>query len=66
MYHFSRVEGHALDFGVFVDDAFNRRFNSSLKLSYGFSDKNLNRTLVPDICWEITEPGKLNSELLIN
>ncbi len=39
MYHFSRVEGHALDFGVFVDDAFNKRFNSSLKLSYGFSDK---------------------------
>ena len=39
MYHFSRVEGHALDFGVFVDDAFNRRFNSSVKLSYGFSDK---------------------------
>lgn len=38
-YHFSRVEGHALDFGVFVDDAFNQRFNSSLKLSYGFSDK---------------------------
>ena len=39
MYHFSRVEGHALDFGVFVDEAFNRRFNSSLKLSYGFSDE---------------------------
>ena len=39
MYHFSRVEGHALDFGIFVDDAFNRRFNSSLKMSYGFSDK---------------------------
>jgi hypothetical protein len=39
MYHFSRVEGHALDFGIFVDDAFNRRFNSSLNLSYGFSDK---------------------------
>lgn len=39
MYHFSRVEGHALDFGVFVDDALKRRFNSSLKLSYGFSDK---------------------------
>ena len=38
MYHFSRVEGHALDFGIFVDDAFNRRFNSSLKMSYGFSD----------------------------
>ena len=39
MYHFSRVEGHAFDFGIFVDDAFNRRFNSSLKMSYGFSDK---------------------------
>ncbi len=39
MYHFSRVEGHALDFGIFVDDALNRRFNSSLKMSYGFSDK---------------------------
>ena len=39
MYHFSRVEGHALDLGIFVDDAFNRRFNSSLKMSYGFSDK---------------------------
>jgi hypothetical protein len=38
-YHFSRIEGHALDFGVFVDDAFNQRFNSSLQLSYGFSDK---------------------------
>jgi hypothetical protein len=39
MYHFSRVEGHALDFGIFVDDEFDRRFNSSLKMSYGFSDE---------------------------
>jgi hypothetical protein len=39
MYHFSRVEGHSLDFGIFVDDALNRRFNSSLKMSYGFSDE---------------------------
>jgi len=39
MYHFSRVEGHSIDFGVFVDDAFSRRFNSSLKTSYGFSDQ---------------------------
>lgn len=38
-YHFSRVEGHALDFGVFVDEAFDQRFNSSLQFSYGFSDK---------------------------
>lgn len=39
MYHFSRVEGHAFDFGIFAEDAFHRRFNSSLKTSYGFSDK---------------------------
>lgn len=39
LYHFSRVEGHALDFGFFVDDVFDKRFNSSLKLSYGFSDE---------------------------
>lgn len=38
-YHFSRVEGHALDFGIFVDEAFDQRFNSSLQFSYGFSDK---------------------------
>lgn len=39
MYHFSRVEGNALDFGVFANDAFDKRLNSSLRLSYGFSDK---------------------------
>ncbi len=39
MYHFSSVEGNALDFGIFVHDEFNRRLNSSLKMSYGFSDK---------------------------
>jgi len=39
MYHFNRVEGHSIDFGLFADDAFNKRFNSSLKFSYGFSDK---------------------------
>jgi hypothetical protein len=43
MYHFSRVEGNSLDFGIFVDDAFNKRFNSTLNLSYGFSDKKLKR-----------------------
>lgn len=39
MYHFSRVEGNALDFGIFANDAFDKRLNSSLRLSYGFSDK---------------------------
>lgn len=43
MYHFNRVEGHAIDFGVFAGNLFDKRFNSSLKLSYGFSDKKFNQ-----------------------
>lgn len=39
MYHFNPVEGHALDFGLFLDDALDERLNSNLNFSYGFSDK---------------------------
>ncbi|QQS36003.1 MAG: carboxypeptidase-like regulatory domain-containing protein [Ignavibacteriales bacterium] len=39
LYHFNRVEGHALDFGFYLDDYFDKRFSSSLDLTYGFSDK---------------------------
>jgi len=39
MYHFNRVEGNALDFGLFLNDAFDQRFNSSLQFSYGFADR---------------------------
>jgi hypothetical protein len=39
MYHFNRVEGNALDFGFFLNDAFDQRLNSSLQSSYGFSDE---------------------------
>ncbi len=45
MYHFNRVEGHAIDFGIFADDLFDKRFNSSLKLSYGFSDKKFKQDI---------------------
>jgi hypothetical protein len=41
MYHFNRIEGHAIDFGSFINDAFDKRLNSFLKLSHGFSDKKL-------------------------
>lgn len=41
MYHFNPVEGHAIDFDLFINDAFERRLNSSLSLSYGFADKKL-------------------------
>ncbi|MCL5030782.1 MAG: DUF5686 and carboxypeptidase regulatory-like domain-containing protein [Bacteroidetes bacterium] len=41
MYHFNRVEGHAIDFGLFLSQANDLRLNSSLQLSYGFSDKKI-------------------------
>ena len=45
MYHFNRVEGHALDFGFYFDELFDKRFNSNLDLSYGFSDKKIKSDL---------------------
>lgn len=39
MYHFNPVEGHALDYGFFLDDFLDERLNSTLNFSYGFSDK---------------------------
>ncbi len=39
MYHFNRVEGHTLDFGLNLHDAADKRLNSSIQLDYGFSDK---------------------------
>ena len=41
MYHFNRVEGNALSFGIFLRRAFEKRLNSSLQFDYGFSDKKL-------------------------
>jgi hypothetical protein len=45
MYHFNRVEGHTIDFGMSLSDAFYRRFNSALNLSYGFADKKVKEEL---------------------
>jgi hypothetical protein len=39
MYHFNRVDGHSLDFGFYINELFNKRFNSNLDFRYGFSDK---------------------------
>ncbi len=39
IYHFNSVEGHTIDYGFFLNDAFDRRLNSSLKFSYGFADE---------------------------
>ena len=45
MYHFNRVEGHAIDFGMFINNAGDFRLNSSEQFSYGFSDKKLKSNL---------------------
>jgi len=45
MYHFNRVEGHAIDFGMFLRNAADMRMNSSEQFSYGFSDKKLKSNL---------------------
>lgn len=45
MYHFNRVEGHAVDFGIFLNDALDRRLNTSINFSYGFSDKKFKTNL---------------------
>lgn len=39
IYHFNRIEGHSLGLGFYSNRAFNKRFNSSINISYGFSDK---------------------------
>ncbi len=45
MYHFNRVEGHTIDFGMFLRNALDMRMNSSAQFSYGFSDKKLKSNL---------------------
>lgn len=45
IYHFNRVEGHALGFGLYINDEFNKRLNADFNTQYGFSDKRLKNKL---------------------
>lgn len=38
LYSFNKIEGHTLNFGVNISQAEDKRLNSSLDFSYGFSD----------------------------
>ena len=38
LYHFNKVEGNALNLGLYFDDSFNKRLSSSLDINYGFAD----------------------------
>lgn len=39
IYHFNKVEGNALNAGLYYDDSKNKRLSSSLDMNYGFSDE---------------------------
>ena len=39
LYHFNRIEGNGIDFGVYADNLINKRLNTSAGISYGFDDK---------------------------
>jgi len=41
LYHFNRIEGHTLNIGFYSNRALNKRLNSSVNLSYGFSDEKI-------------------------
>lgn len=43
LYHFNRVEGNSLDFGVFANDGKKERLNTDIQVSYGFSDKKVKK-----------------------
>ena len=48
LYHFNRVEGNAVDFGLFFYDLLDNRFQTSLTSSYGFADKRFKTELSSD------------------
>ena len=39
LYHFNKVEGSALNLGLYYNDSFNKRLTSTLDMNYGFADK---------------------------
>lgn len=45
LYNFNKVEGHALDFGFYTFNLFNKRLNASAEFNYGFSDKKFKKEL---------------------
>lgn len=44
MYHFNRIEGNSLDFGLYFSGLFDKRLNATSEFSYGFSDKRFKKS----------------------
>ena len=62
MYHFNRVEGNTIDFGIFVENSLEERLSSSLNLSYGFSDKNFKKSISVEYLMGDYRTTKINFE----
>jgi hypothetical protein len=62
MYHFNPVEGHALDYGLFLEDYLDERLNSDLNFSYGFSDKKFKT----DFSFQYLSGGYRTTEINFN
>lgn len=45
LYHFNSVEGHSVNSGLFINDLFDKRFNSDMHFNYGFADKIFKKDL---------------------
>lgn len=41
LYHFNRVEGNAINAGIFVNNLIEKRFDGSFEIGYGFADKKI-------------------------
>ncbi len=41
LYHFNRIEGNGLDFGLYFNSLLNRRLFGSTEISYGFADEKI-------------------------
>ena len=45
IYSFNKITGHQLNFGFYIDEELDKRFNSYFEIGYGFSDKNFKTDL---------------------
>ncbi len=45
IYSFNKITGHQLNFGFYIDEELDKRFNSYFEFGYGFSDKHFKTDL---------------------
>lgn len=60
IYSFNRVTGHQLNFGFYIDEELDKRFNSYFEIGYGFSDKKYKTELSMNYLWGEYRTGKIS------